>query len=106
VYDGHNQVQRFDDLALKGDLLSKGRRNTFEIRKDPRHLVEFGIGLSFFVRASIPIDHAGPPPQGHLLVAAAGADFETRGILAVLGRNTVDLLLRRIPGWFRHRIKN
>lgn len=94
IYDGHEKVQEFNDLSLEGGFLAKSSRNTFELKK--RHQVKRGISLSFFFKARIltGTGGGGAVPPGKLLVAAAGAEFETRNRAFSTVR---DLLSRLFP---------
>ena len=85
IYDNNTRIQEFTGLALDGDFLTIGAQNTFNISASteinlPYH-VKGGIGLSFQFVSSIAID-APPPTQPAIMVAGAGAEFETYSAFA------------------------
>jgi hypothetical protein len=74
IYDGYEKIQEFNDRGFEGTFLTKGSKNTFELEEP--HTVKSGISLSFFfVPRTI--------PQGKLVVAAAGAEFEISSVFSV-----------------------
>ena len=78
VYDGYEKIAEFNGvedqgLGLTGNHLVKGYSNTFTLKKP--HQIKRGIGLSFFFTAD-----ANASPDESLFVAAACADFRTRGL--------------------------
>jgi hypothetical protein len=85
IYDNNTKIQEFNDLGLQGDYLTIGTQNTFNVSAGtevnlPYH-VKGGIGLSFQLVSSIGID----PPAGtqpEIMVAGAGAEFETYSAFA------------------------
>jgi hypothetical protein len=71
IYDGSAQVQQLNSLHLTGEHRSGlDRANTFDLATP--HTVMFGIGITFFVQASIGFDTA---IQTRFITETAGADF-------------------------------
>jgi hypothetical protein len=71
VYDGSTQVQQLNNLHLTGEhRTGLDNANTFDLAAP--HTVLFGMGITFFVQASIGFDTA---IQTRFITATAGADF-------------------------------
>ncbi len=69
VYDGAGKVAEFNQMLHTGDhLTGLNAQNTFHFVP---HTVLWGMGISFFVRASITRN-----VRRRLIVAAAGGDFK------------------------------
>ncbi len=86
IYDGNVKIAEFANRSLQGSFLSKGVVNTFVL--DKPHMLKSGLGLSFLFKTAIGTggmnEHI---PQGTLVVAAAGAEYETRNIIfSAVGR--------------------
>jgi uncharacterized protein DUF6623 len=72
IYDGSFVVQEFNDLHLAGHHRTQpDGENTFPL--DAPHVVERGIGVTFFFQAAIGFEATIQP---YLTVAAAGGDFD------------------------------
>jgi hypothetical protein len=78
IYDSHQKLQEFNNLALQGTFLTIGPQNTFQLA--PPKSVWTGIGLSFLFKPSASTD-VGTAGLGTLTVAGAGAYFETTSSL-------------------------
>lgn len=71
VYDGSGKVQELNDLHLSGEhRTALDGSNTFDLSAP--HTVVFGIGLTFFLQASIGFDTDIPT---RFILASAGGDF-------------------------------
>ncbi len=71
IYDGSTKVQEFNDLHPEGDhRTGLDGANTFDLASP--HTVLWGMGISFFVQASIGFD---TPITTRFIVASGGADF-------------------------------
>lgn len=93
IYDGHEKIAEFDNRSLQGSFLSKSLANTFVL--DKPHMMRSGLGLSFLFKPSTLTgginEHI---PQGTLLVAAAGAEYETRNIILSAVRDIFSKVFR------------
>lgn len=73
VFDGSTKVQELNNLHLTGEhRTGLGRANTFDLAAP--HTVMFGMGITFFVQASIGFDTV---IRTRFITATAGADFHT-----------------------------
>jgi hypothetical protein len=71
VYDGSAKVQELNNLHLTGEhRTGLDGANTFDLAAP--HTVLFGMGITFFVQASIGVDTA---ITTRFITATAGADF-------------------------------
>lgn len=71
IYDGSAKVQELNGLQFTGDHRSAlDGANTFDLASP--HTVLFGMGITFFVQASIGFDTV---IQTRFITATAGADF-------------------------------
>ena len=88
IYDGPRTVQEFNELHFSGDFTRLiVQANTYTPRVP--HLVQRGIGLSFFVQGTL------GPVSNRLVVPAAGAEYAlARPILSTVAR-LLDNVTRR-----------
>lgn len=81
IYDNDSRIQEFNSLKLTGDLLQMKIQNTFEVFANPElktpYRVKGGIGLSFLLATEMLLDRPGETTNPMLMVASAGAEFET-----------------------------